>query len=159
MLSRKYVTTPVIAAFGVLGISGVLMFFHVKNGGIVTMHEWIGLLFVLFATLHIIVNWKAFSNYFSQKVAVLIMAVVLVTGGGIYIANDVEGANPIKAFVMKTGNAPLVHVAPVVGVSTEDAMAKLEAAGVSVESEEDSLSTIAGMNGRKSMDLLGILLK
>lgn len=160
MLSKKYITTPVIAAFGIMGISGVLMFFHIKDSGIVTMHEWIGILFVIVAVLHVVVNWKAFSSYFSKAATILPMLVILAVGAGVYGVNSAgEGGNPVKKVVGKLTQVPLSDVAPALGMSTDEAIAKLKGSGIGVESELDSVATIAGLNGQKSFDLLGILVK
>ena len=54
------------------------MLFHVKLPGFHTLHEWVGVAFVIAAVFHLILNWKMFANYLSnKKAAVGLIAVIL----------------------------------------------------------------------------------
>lgn len=55
------------------------MLFHVRLPGFHVLHQWLGLVFVIAVVLHLIMNWRMFVNYLSNKKAAigLIAAVLL----------------------------------------------------------------------------------
>jgi hypothetical protein len=76
-LKKTWISPFIGCSFLIIAISGVLMFFHVKTHSLVTLHEWMGLIFVLTATLHLILNWKKLISYLSKRMAALSLVVVL----------------------------------------------------------------------------------
>ncbi len=58
IFQRPYLSPFITAAFAVLAITGVLLFFHVKNGVIVTLHEWFGWAFIAAGIAHLFLNLK-----------------------------------------------------------------------------------------------------
>src|SRR5690554_7727665 len=70
-LSRSFITPLITIIFLVVGLSGLLMFFHVFDGYTEVVHEILGLFFVVFSVLHVILNWKAFKIYFKMRVFIL----------------------------------------------------------------------------------------
>lgn len=66
-ISRPIATTATIATFFLVGATGALMFFDLKNHNIKTIHEYIGIVMVLACALHIVVNFVAFKKYFTGK--------------------------------------------------------------------------------------------
>jgi len=67
-LPQKYVISPFVAAvFAAMATTGVLMFFHVKNGSIVTLHEWAGWAFLAAGLVHFLLNAKPLWSYLSLK--------------------------------------------------------------------------------------------
>lgn len=78
-LNRNYVTPFISLIFFVLGISGMLMFFHLFDGYTEVVHEFFGLFFFICAIFHIILNWKALKIHFKKGVflpAALALAVI-----------------------------------------------------------------------------------
>ena len=66
--NRNYVTPFISLVFLVVGISGLLMFFHLFDGYTEVVHEILGLFFVVCAIFHIILNWKALKIHFKKGV-------------------------------------------------------------------------------------------
>ena len=66
-VSKPIATTTTIATFFIVGATGVFMFFDLKNYGIKTIHEYVGIAMVLACVLHIFANLAPFKKYFSGK--------------------------------------------------------------------------------------------
>lgn len=87
--NRRSLCAVVAGSFAAVAITGVLMLFHVKNGVIVTVHEWIGLLFTIAAVIHLVVHWKAFLTYLKRKdvrlalgLTIALIVLLGIIGGG-----------------------------------------------------------------------------
>ena len=86
-MQRTWVSPFVAVSFIILSITGILMLLHVKNGGIVGLHEWIGVVFVVAGAFHLILNWSAFLSCFRSKqgavavIAALVISSLLLFGG------------------------------------------------------------------------------
>lgn len=53
--------------FLVISVTGVLLFFHIKSGVIIHLHEWIGMVFLAAAVVHLVINWRSFIAYLSNR--------------------------------------------------------------------------------------------
>lgn len=78
---RTLGTGATIASFAIIALSGVGMFFGVKFGWIKSIHEYIGLVMVVAALLHIFVNLKATLGYFKGAKGVVISACIVILLG------------------------------------------------------------------------------
>jgi hypothetical protein len=86
-LFTKTCLSPFVAvAFGVIAVTGVLLFFHFKNGSIMALHEWFGWLFVIAGTLHVLLNLRSLLSYFRQTAALVSLGVALVLAVGLVLA-------------------------------------------------------------------------
>src|SRR5690606_455540 len=78
--NRNYVTPFISLVFLVVGISGLLMFFHLFDGYTEVVHEILGLFFVVCAIFHIILNWKALKIHFKKAVCLpALLGVITIT--------------------------------------------------------------------------------
>ncbi|MBT9551435.1 MAG: DUF4405 domain-containing protein [Hydrogenophaga sp.] len=143
---RPWITPVVIGAFFLSAITGVLMFFHFDSGLNKTAHEWLSWAMVMGVALHVLLNMPAFKRYFKQTPGRVIMglfAVVLalsfIPAGGSG-GNDPGFAPPVRALA----KAPITVLAQVAGTSTEDMKAKLQAAGLTVTSDQQSVADLVG---------------
>jgi hypothetical protein len=75
--SRVWLSPLTAIMFVAIGLTGVLMFFHVRSGAINVLHELAGLLFVIVGVLHLIVNWKTFCCYLKRRTAWITLGVGL----------------------------------------------------------------------------------
>lgn len=79
---QKTVISPfLMTVFASVAITGVLLFFHVKNGPIVVVHEWLGMVFVIAGLLHIILNLRQFVAYLKLPRAWIGIALALICIG------------------------------------------------------------------------------
>lgn len=68
MKLQKTVISPfLLVVFAASAITGVLMFFHIKNGPIVVVHEWLGMAFALAGVLHLVLNFRQLTAYFKTR--------------------------------------------------------------------------------------------
>ncbi len=63
---RSWVTPITIGSFLLIGATGLLMFFEVRDSLIVVAHEWLSPVLVLGVCLHTWLNWGALRAYLSQ---------------------------------------------------------------------------------------------
>lgn len=154
-LNRNYVTPFISLVFLVVGISGLLMFFHLFDGYTGVVHEILGLLFVICAIFHIILNWKALKIHFKKSVflpallAVLTLAVVLIISERMYPPVDLQ----IMDRIVK---APVEDAFRVLNINEEQAAAKLTEKGISVENVQtfEELWKHNDANAEEVIDLL-----
>lgn len=56
-VSREWATPLTIGLFLLMGVTGLLMFFHWDNSLQKTLHEWLRWLMVAAAVVHALANW------------------------------------------------------------------------------------------------------
>ena len=144
-ISRDWATSITIGAFGLMAITGVLMFFHADSGLNKLAHEWLGWIFVGGVALHAFVNWGAFKRYFvssfSGRAVIAVFAIALLASFA-PLGGKAGGPPPVLAMnaVLK---APLSAVAPLAGRPVETLVAQLNGAGFAVSGPEASLASVA----------------
>ena len=78
-LSSKTWLSPFVAvAFAVIAVTGVLLFFHIKSGPIMALHEWFGWLFVVAGIVHLLLNLRPLVAYLRRPAALVSLGVALV---------------------------------------------------------------------------------
>jgi hypothetical protein len=143
---RPWITPLVIGAFLLTAVTGVLMFFHLDSGLNKTAHEWLSLAMVAGVLLHARLNWPAFKRYFSQTtgraitgVFTLMLALSFIPAGGAD-RGEPGFAPPVRALA----KAPITVLAQVAGTSTDDMKSRLQDAGITVVSEQQSVAELVG---------------
>lgn len=131
-LNRNYITPFISLVFLVVGISGLLMFFHLFDGYTEVVHELLGVFFIICAIFHIILNWKPLKIHFKRGVfipallAVLAISVTLIVGESMYPPVDIIIINKIV-------KAPINDAFKALEVDYSEASKRLEANGISIE--------------------------
>ena len=143
---RPWITPVVIGAFLLSAVTGVLMFFHLDSGLNKTAHEWLSWAMVIGVTLHVLLNMPAFKRYFNQNTGRTIMgAFAIVLALSFIPAGGSGGSEPgFAPPVRALAKAPITVLAQVAGTSTEDMKAKLQAAGLTVTSDQQSVADLVG---------------
>ena len=77
-LRKTWISPFVAVAFAVIAVTGLLLFFHVKNGSIMALHEWFGWLFVIAGAVHLLLNLRPLLAYLKQPAALVSLGVGLV---------------------------------------------------------------------------------
>jgi len=156
---RRYVTQITTAIGVVVGITGLTLFFHLARGQVETLHEWLGVLFVVVAGLHVLRHRRAFVQMLHERrqvalfgLAAVVSAVVLLVPG------DGHEGRPSHRLARLAFDAPLVRVAPLAGIEAEEATRRLTAAGIAVAHPGQSLSGIAAANHAEPERLLALVL-
>ena len=79
MKIKRNIITPYLAfLFLVVGLSGTLMFFHLFDDYTAVVHELLGMAFVVFSVLHLIINWKSMKSHFKKRVFIFSGMIILV---------------------------------------------------------------------------------
>jgi len=144
-ISRDWATSMTIGAFGLMAVTGVLMFFHADSGLNKLAHEWLGWIFVGGVALHAFVNWGAFKRYFvsgfAGRAVIAVFALALAASFA-PLGGKAGGPPPVMAMnaVLK---APLFAVAPLTGRPVEAIVAQLNGAGFAVSGPDATLASVA----------------
>ncbi len=77
-MTRKNLRTglnPSLAlTFIIVGLTGIMLMFHIEAGGIKHLHEWMGIVFLILCITHLCLNWKTFLGYLKNR-TVLVSAI------------------------------------------------------------------------------------
>lgn len=149
MKLRTFATPLIIGAFCLSAVTGVLMFFESAVGLNKPAHEWLGLVTVLGAALHITTNWAAFKLYFSKSrpasLAIIgLYAVVLTASFFSPPGAKQRGPNPNRLALDSLSRAPLKAVAAVAQKPADQIVTALIGAGFTVTGPDDTLEHLAG---------------
>ena len=157
---RPWITPVVIGAFLLSAVTGILMFFHLDSGLNKTAHEWLSWAMVIGVTLHVLLNMPAFKRYFNQNTGRTIVGAFAVVLALSFIPAGGEGgsepgfAPPVRALA----KAPITVLAQVAGTSTDDLKAKLQAQGLTVTSDQQSVADLVGGDLRKQIGTMSKVL-
>lgn len=150
---RPWITPVVMGAFLLSAVTGVLMFFHLDSGLNKTAHEWLSWAMVIGVGLHVLLNMPAFKRYLKQTTGrVVIGAFALVLALSFIPAGGSSGSEPgFAPPVRALAKAPISVLAQVAGTSTDDVRAKLQAQGLTVTSDQQSVADLVGPDLRKQI--------
>lgn len=157
---RKYATAATIALFTVVGVTGIMMFFDLGKGFVMTMHDWLGLLFVAASVLHTVLHKKSFFKSLGRKTTQTVLAAAVVASMGFLAVSIHDGGlgSPVRRFAMSISQAPLDKLAPALGMDTPALVKQLEGSGLSQVDAKQSLAQIARKQGIELPKLLSIVL-
>ena len=135
--------------FIVLGVSGILTFFHVFDyyieTAIETVHEILGLAFVLASSFHILLNWKQMKRYFSKKIflisGILIFFISLMI---VFLGKDQK--DPRDVIIDSLLNTPISISFVVLSNNYEKTKTKLEEMGIVINGST-TIEEISKNNG------------
>ncbi|NGF57254.1 DUF4405 domain-containing protein [Parapedobacter sp. SGR-10] len=155
--NRNYVTPFISLLFVVVGLSGLLMFFHLFEGYTEVVHEVLGLFFTISAVFHILLNWKALKIHFKKAVflpalfGVIMITSLLVVMERLYPPVDLQIMNRII-------KAPVRDAFQALNINYEEANIKLKAKGIAIENAQ-SLEDLWKMNNADAEVIIDLLLE
>jgi hypothetical protein len=144
-LSRDWATPVAIGGFGLMAVTGVLMFFHSDTGLNKLAHEWLGFIFVGGVALHAAVNWGAFKRHFLSSAtgrAVIALFAVALAVSFAPLGGKAGGPPPVLA-MRAIAQAPLSAVAPLAGRPVETLIAQLNGAGFALSGPDATIASVA----------------
>lgn len=149
------VITPVVGALAlVIGITGVMLFFHLGEGLVKGMHEWLGLLFAAVMLIHMLSNWNALINYFNKRVARVGMLLVLLVSG-LFLGGSALSERPGQDVVFKAiGTAPVATLAQLFQVDETQLLLTLKGRGVVISEGSETLQASAEKSGRDNREIM-----
>ena len=98
LIDRKYITPIMAGSMLLSGMTGLLMFFDVANDFQQEIHEFLGVVLVAGASLHVFLNWQALKKQLKTPRGKLIFGVFALTFllsfiGGFGEVDGFEGAD------------------------------------------------------------------
>lgn len=78
---KRYATVATIATFLIVGITGVLLFYHIGDRYLRSAHEWLGMAFVIASIFHLARHSRAFTSLMKEprtQVAILLATAITV---------------------------------------------------------------------------------
>lgn len=136
MTAKNYSTTPTIALFLIIAVTGILLLLHVGGTSVKLLHEWLGVAFILFALLHVGANWRLMKRYLGGlKMAAI--ATILVAAIAFAMVPQAESkGNPARAMFRQALQSSLSTLALFYGVEGETIVDGLRTEGYAVSSME-----------------------
>lgn len=129
---RNYVTPFISLIFLVVGLSGLLMFFHLFDGYTEVVHEFLGVFFLVCAIFHILINWKALRMHFKKGVFIpAALAVVVISI--IFIVQQRLNPKVDTVLLDRIIKAPVGDVFKALQVDSVQAFKRLKTNGISIE--------------------------
>lgn len=128
-LGRNYITPFISLVFLVVGLSGLLMFFHLFDGYTEVVHECLGLFFIVCAIFHIMLNWKALKIHFKRGVFIPALMGVLVISAVLIVSEWMHP--PVDMIIInKVVKAPIHDAFKALAVNYDKASENLEKNGI-----------------------------
>lgn len=131
-LNRNYITPFISLVFLVVGLSGLLMFFHLFDGYTEVVHEFLGVFFVVCAIFHIILNWKALKIHFKKGVFIPTALAVIVVSI-LFIVQQHFNPKVDTLLLDRIIKAPINDAFKALEVDYSEAVKRLDTKGISVE--------------------------
>ncbi len=157
--SARRIITPITGALSlVIGISGVMLFFHLGEGLVKELHEWLGMAFALVILLHLTLNWKAFKQHFTKTPAWI--GTSIVTAASVVLLSSslfTQHENPMHSVIHSVETAAISDLAPIFKISPAEMVQRLSQAGVAVETGRETLQELAGKSGVETRRLIASL--
>jgi len=146
---RPLVTTLTTLLFVIIGITGVLIFFHLGGTSAKVLHEWIGLVFVLAALFHLMQNWRSLKSHLKKPAVYGPLVAVSIASAVLGFTTASSGEKPGHVMMLGTVfSSPLAEVAPLLDVSPRELIRRLQNRGYSVNDASQPVEAIAKANSK-----------
>lgn len=158
-LQRDWITPITIGAFGVLAVTGVLMFFHADTGLNKAVHEWLSWLLLAAVAGHAAVNWLGFRRHLAGwrgKAALGIAAALLALS---FLPLGGAGKPPFVGPMRALADAPLPVLAQVARTTPDEIRSRLRAAGLATTGDADTVHALVGDDVGRQIRVLAAVLK
>ena len=162
---RQCATPLSLVSFLAVAVTGILMLLGVRGGSLGDVHEWLGVIFVAALVLHLVRNWRGVLAMLSaQRNKIIIGATGVIAAAFILISLPFGSGGHGGGFhgpgqiVHRVAAAPIEKMAPALGLTSEEAIARLQRGGVKVEGPQQSLPEIAEEQDQELPRLLNLVL-
>lgn len=157
-IQRNWVTPITAGAFLLSAVTGILIFFHLDSGGNKFVHEWLGLVLIAGAILHVLANFAGFKLHLTSLRGQLLIGVFVVTLfiSFVSIGNE-KSEPPFVQPIRALSQASLTTLAQVAQITPGQLREQLLKAGLQSTSDQQSLSDLVGSDTKKQMRVLGLV--
>lgn len=157
LFSKSTATSLTAFTFLVMAITGIMMYFHLFDAYTKDLHEILGLAFVAIVILHVYFNWKSMKSYFTKKIFLVSFLLVSAVSLGFILTSE-TGENPKKTLIVSMLNAPLENSLAILSDDKDEAIMKLENAGLKTNGAK-SIKDLAKMNNVSPFKVVSTLNK
>lgn len=148
-ISRDWATPLTIGAFGLMSVTGLLMFFHLDTGLNKLAHQWLSWAMIAGVAAHAYVNWPALKRYFTasrQGRAIIGLAAVALALSFVQLPGERGASTQILALRALT-KAPIAKVAVLAGRPADQLIDELARAGINLPNANASIESVATDRG------------
>lgn len=164
---RRWVTPLTTGSFLLVAVTGILLLLKIRPGLTVPAHEWLGLLFVAVAVLHLVLHrgsmlahlrrpagWGSVALFLALTVAALTVPVTPRRGPHGGEGRHAPGAGLGRALRPALERARIDQLAELAGIGGDSARARLESAGLREVTDSAHLGDLARASGVPSEEAL-----
>lgn len=152
-------TSLTATTFLVVGLSGVMLYFHFGEMFVKQLHEIVGLGFVVAALWHVMMNWSSMRRYFGKRTFLLVTGIIIALSSVmIYQASSEQKSNPQRAIIESVLHAPTNTALTVLCKEPQIGYKILEKNGIK-GLDKESLYEIAQYNHLNPFKLVVLLTK
>jgi len=109
--NRAFISTATAFTFIPTAVTSLFLLFHVKFPGIMSIHKWVGLAFVVLCLLHVPINWAALRKHLSGRAAMASLALTAVLTFGMLLVGD-TGRHEDRSHTRDGGYAQNIRLSP-----------------------------------------------
>jgi hypothetical protein len=153
-LQRDWITPITMGAFGLLAITGVLMFFHLDSGLNETAHQWLSWVLLGGVALHAAVNWVGVRRHLAGwkgRAALGVFATVLALS---FVPLGGQGEPPFLPPMRALADAPLPVLAQVAKATPQQMRERLQGQGLATAGDTDTVRSLVGDDTRAQVRVL-----
>ena len=139
---RTWATPLTVATFLVMGMTGILMFFHLDSTLNKLLHEWGGWLMVGGVLAHLVLNWRPFTSYLKRPIGqgIIGLGVVVLALSFWPVSSD---GSPVRHLMQAVAQSDVATVIALSGQQLDAGLEALAAAGL----QADRTTTMAELTG------------
>lgn len=157
-ITKGIATSLTSAVFLVIGITGVMMYFHILDSYTKNMHEILGLFFVFVVLFHIFFNWKSMKNYFTKKVFLSSILLIFIVVVGFISTSSSKGMNPKKIIIESVLKSQITDAVNILGSDINSVKLKFKKANI-IFDNKSSIIKLAKKNKISPFKIVGIIIK
>lgn len=158
MTAKNFSSTPTIALFLIISVTGIFLLLHVGSANIKVIHEWLGIVFVVCGILHAIANRNLILQYLSgMKAAAIGLMLISVVTYSVVAAPSDQATNPIKSLIIKVMQAPLSTIAALYGQEAGSLVEQLQDKGFTIAGADSTLEDIARQNNIPAEKIIALI--
>ncbi len=87
----RSIISPVVAVtFAVVGVTGVMMLAHIRNGALNKLHEGTGFTMLVAGLIHLVINWRVFVSLFRYKRALVACGLAAALSVSLFVAGSMQ---------------------------------------------------------------------
>ena len=153
---RKWATPLTVGSFLIMSVTGIMMFYHLDSGLNKAVHEWASWAMIAGVSVHLLMNWRAFTTYSKRPLARAIMGLGALVLALSFVPVPGGGGSPVDALLLAMDESDVETVIALSGRGLDQGLAMLAEAGIEAQAKSPVQALTEGDRGRQ-MDLIKVL--